>query len=364
MIARADVVVIGAGPAGSTVAAALARCGRDVLIVEARAFPRAKVCGEFVSPAATSVLESLVPAGVLRAAGARTVDRFVLELGARERTLALPSPAWVLSRAALDALLLQQAVTAGARTMPPTAVRDVSYADTGVAVRLTDGREIVAALVIHADGSGRHDPAGAVRRAAGVVGLKCHYRPARDVHGVRIRACRGAYVGTVGVEDGRATLAMVVRTRLLRDAGGDADRVVRGLSPGFNPDRREGDWMSTGVARASPQRGAHPRSWRVGNAMAAVDPIGGEGIGLALWGGAILGDLLGSEAWDSAAGLARCARTWHALYTRRVMLRRPVCRVIAAALERPVIVRVAWPILGLGGVLGAAYRLTGKPARA
>ncbi|HET7583247.1 MAG TPA: FAD-dependent oxidoreductase, partial [Candidatus Limnocylindria bacterium] len=45
-----DVLVIGAGPAGSAAAAALAHAGRDVLLVEARSHPRPKACAEYASP--------------------------------------------------------------------------------------------------------------------------------------------------------------------------------------------------------------------------------------------------------------------------------------------------------------------------
>ncbi|HET7521455.1 MAG TPA: FAD-dependent oxidoreductase, partial [Candidatus Limnocylindria bacterium] len=47
---RCDVLVAGAGPAGSAAAASLARAGHDVLLVESSAHPRPKACAEYASP--------------------------------------------------------------------------------------------------------------------------------------------------------------------------------------------------------------------------------------------------------------------------------------------------------------------------
>ena len=72
VVSPARIAVIGAGPAGSAAAFHLASAGLDTTLIEARPFPRAKVCGEFVSPAATGLLEAIVPPGDHRARARRT----------------------------------------------------------------------------------------------------------------------------------------------------------------------------------------------------------------------------------------------------------------------------------------------------
>ena len=52
----ADVIVVGAGPAGSTTASYLARSGLDVLLLEKSRFPREKVCGDGLTPRAVKAL--------------------------------------------------------------------------------------------------------------------------------------------------------------------------------------------------------------------------------------------------------------------------------------------------------------------
>ncbi len=66
---RADVVVVGAGPAGAATAILLAERGLDVVVLDRAAFPRAKVCGEYLSPEAARILDRLGALKALDAAG-------------------------------------------------------------------------------------------------------------------------------------------------------------------------------------------------------------------------------------------------------------------------------------------------------
>ena len=56
---QADVIIIGAGPAGSTLAIRLAAGGLRVLLIDKKKFPREKVCGEFLNPRGVTLLEEL-----------------------------------------------------------------------------------------------------------------------------------------------------------------------------------------------------------------------------------------------------------------------------------------------------------------
>lgn len=364
------VVIIGGGPAGSACAIGLAARGLDVTLIEGKTFPRVKVCGEFVSPAATGVLESLVSPTELRSCGARMVDELVVEEAARELRWRMPEAAWVLSRRGLDEVLLEKVRAAGVRVVQPSVVKEVEYSEKQVLVEVTSrergtGRQVAsgtqrhtADIVIHADGSGRHDPAGPVPMRAGVVGRKCHLRMPWSVAGLRMRACERAYVGLVQVEGGLATCALVARNDLVARFGGDGDAMLSALWPGFDPAWRTSEWLSCGVAGSGYIRPGHVRSFRIGNAAAAVEPVGGEGIGLALWSGATLARML--QPGDLRGMQSRFARE----YRGRLRWRRVACRAAAEVLMRPRVARAMWPVVSaqrLGGALiGAWYGLSGK----
>lgn len=351
------VVIVGAGAAGASLALRLARTNTRVDIIESRAFPRPKVCGEFISPAATADLETVLTPDELRSAGATRVNTLALELDQRERTWTMPEPAWALSRRSLDALLLDKAAAAGAAVHQPERVADAHYNDDRVTIDLASGASLEADLIVHADGSGRLDPAGRTPTAKHLVGLKCHARPATPIRGIRMRSAPGVYCGAIGIEAGLATFAMCATPSALARHAGDRDALLASVWPGFDASQREGQWMACGVPRSPYITPGHLRSFRIGNAAAAVDPVGGEGIGLALWSAARLAELLESQD-DLSAIQSRFA----ALYRSRLRTRRHACRAAAEMLLRPRAVRALWPLLAMPSLtIQPWYRLTGKP---
>ena len=78
-----DLCIIGAGPAGASLAIRMARRGVSVLLCERATFPREKLCGEFLSPGALCDLAELGLDGTVRAAGAARIDRVRFAIGRR-----------------------------------------------------------------------------------------------------------------------------------------------------------------------------------------------------------------------------------------------------------------------------------------
>ncbi|NLG41988.1 MAG: FAD-dependent oxidoreductase, partial [Phycisphaerae bacterium] len=115
-----DAVVIGAGPAGAMAALRLARQGARVLLVEKHRFPRPKVCGCCLNAAALELLAECGLADLTSRAGAQRLSAIELGVAGKTARLGLPTGA-ALSRERLDALLVGEAIAAGASFLPATA---------------------------------------------------------------------------------------------------------------------------------------------------------------------------------------------------------------------------------------------------
>ena len=114
----ADVLVVGAGPAGSAAAAWAARAGLDVVLVDAAIFPRDKTCGDGLTPRAIGEMQKLGLEDWLRA---HTVNHGLRAHGFGQ-TLLLPWPGgslpdWgsAVARTELDDHLRTVAIKSGAR---------------------------------------------------------------------------------------------------------------------------------------------------------------------------------------------------------------------------------------------------------
>jgi len=120
---RVDVLVVGAGPAGSAAAIALAKIGYDVLMVDRCAFPRDKVCGDALIPDALTALDRL---GLKQAVLHRSrVLRGVLVYAPDGRSVPVRGECACLPRRVFDELLRAEAVNAGARFWPGCNVANV-----------------------------------------------------------------------------------------------------------------------------------------------------------------------------------------------------------------------------------------------
>src|SRR5689334_10248734 len=114
---RCEVLVVGAGPAGSAAAQWLARAGVDTVLVDQHRFPRDKVCGDGLIPDAHAAFARL---GVLDQVMARAQrSRHVACIGPRGGRIDVPGALAVLPRRELDHILCQAAIIAGARPLMP-----------------------------------------------------------------------------------------------------------------------------------------------------------------------------------------------------------------------------------------------------
>jgi flavin-dependent dehydrogenase len=187
-----DVVIVGAGPAGTVAATVLARAGARVRILDRSAFPRAKLCGDTINPGTLALLRRLRLAKAIEATGL-AIDGMLLTGDGVAINARYPADlrGRALARRDLDWALVEQAVAAGASFEPRVAVRRLLLDTSGpqatvsgvVAAAASGARTIRARVVIAADG----------RRSTIAFGLGLAHHPARPR-----RWAIGAYFEQVG----------------------------------------------------------------------------------------------------------------------------------------------------------------------
>jgi flavin-dependent dehydrogenase len=294
MKANAQALVIGGGIAGGAVAAQVARAGRDVVLIERKAGPHDKVCGEFISSEAALYLREL---GVdLERLGAVRISAVRLYAGEEVATARLPFAAFSVSRRALDEVVLGIAAAAGAEIHRGRSVRSLHQCADGWTAKLEDAGEVTAREAFLA--TGKHDLRGWKRSPGGqddLIAFKLHCRldaaqTAQLAAAVELFVFPGGYAGLELVENGIANLCLVIRrrdfARLDNQWGALVDR-LRSASPPL--DRRlcgsEACWERPLAVASIPYGyvqnfGGGP--WRLGDQAAVIPSFAGDGISIAL----------------------------------------------------------------------------------
>jgi geranylgeranyl reductase family protein len=158
---ESDVIVVGAGPAGSATATHLARRGLHVSLLEKSQFPREKVCGDGLTPRAT---RQLIRLGIDTSTAAGWLHNKGLRIYGGDRPFQLDWPdladfppyGLVRPRSDFDDLLARNAVAAGAKLYElanVTAPIVDPRTDRITGVQTKDGRRFTAPMVVAADGN-------------------------------------------------------------------------------------------------------------------------------------------------------------------------------------------------------------------
>jgi len=298
-----EVLIVGAGPAGTTAALVLARAGVRVLVVDRARFPRDKLCGDTVNPGTLAWLralrlddrierESLALDGMM--VTSRSGQAIVSDYGRGIRGRALP-------RRLLDLVLLEAAAHAGARVEQGARATE-AILEHGTTVRgasiLARGRRtrIPARVTIAADGRRStlafslglaRQPAAPRRWAIGmymtdVAGLSArgemHLRP-------------GHYVGIAPLPGGLANVCLVVTPR---PGFGDPGALLRAtlsadpiLSERFVAARAASPVSCLGPLAVDASCAGMPGLLLAGDAAGFIDPMTGDGLRFAVQGGVL-----------------------------------------------------------------------------
>lgn len=275
-----DVAIIGAGPAGSTLAALLASRGADVTLFDRDAFPRDKLCGEFLSYDALPVLEPLGVLAAIDRAGAPRIAQCRVVGSRRTYVFPFPHEARGVSRMFLDDLLVRTAVAQGAILRTET-VASLPRAKVIVGAWGRWGRfdrELERSFVAATDRN---------------FGFKRHYRAAK--HGVPagsidLYAFRRGYLGVNEVEGNVTNICGLVHATRLAGHKGKWEAFVDTI-------RAEEPRLDELYGRYAPAQehflSSEPVIFRsrsaveggvfmIGDASGVIDPLTGNGMAMAI----------------------------------------------------------------------------------
>ena len=334
-----DVVVIGAGVAGSVAAREAARAGHRVLLVDKRHFPRRKVCGACLNEVALDVLDQIGLREAITSLAGPRLTGFHLRCGSRSIHVPLPG-GLAISREILDATLIRAAIAEGVEFLPDVIARIGPDHPTTRVVRLqrkghesaVHARAIIVASGL--DGLSLSESSEWTTRVAASsrVGAGCvieessaDYAPGTIWMGTG----SGGYAGLVRVEDGRLNVAGAFDREYLRRHGspGVATQCLLEKS-GFPVPKQllTAEWQGTVPLTRTTTPVASRRVFLIGDAAGYVEPFTGEGMAWGLltarqvthW----VGQAVSQSQWSPAMEIG-----WKRDYRRLVQTRQRFCRV-------------------------------------
>jgi geranylgeranyl reductase family protein len=318
---EADVIVVGAGPAGATTAFYLAQSGLDVLLLEKSRFPREKVCGDGLTPRAVKALVGMGISVTEQDGWVRNKGLRVIGAGKRmelpwPELSSYPGYGLVRTRHDLDETLARRAQKAGARLLEGVTVTGPVLDErtgriTGVTARLSDGedgeRTYGARVVVAADGNSSRLSVGMGLRKRDDrplgVAVRTYYKTPRHDDdyleswldlwdGDRLLP---GYGWIFGMGDGTSNVGLGLLNTSAAFGNTDYHALLRQWLKGM-----PAEWGFTEENRTQPIRGAAlpmgfnrtPHYYQglllVGDAGGMVNPFNGEGIAYAMESGEIL----------------------------------------------------------------------------
>jgi flavin-dependent dehydrogenase len=381
-----DVAIAGAGPAGTSAAIQLTMNGARVLLIEEKKFPRAKLCGEFISPECLTHFKRLGVMEQMSAAGGVLLSETVF-YSPRGHSLAVPSEwfksgtnALGLSRREMDHQLLERAKSIGVEVLEEAHASQLvcgREAVRGLRVKAGDSTLDYQALVtIDATGRARAlarhlDRPRAKRRknTRPLVAFKAHLENARVAEGAcEIYFYERGYGGLSGIEGGISNLCFIVTAQDVRRYGSDPELVLREVvlknsraAYTLAEARALSPWLSVSLESFG-RRTLVPAAglMTVGDAAAFIDPFTGSGVLMALESGQIAAETITRHlaALRQGRGFQSLANAYQAEYLRRFKSRLRVSGLLRRAAFVPHLDEAAIVFLG------SSSRLRRKLARA
>lgn len=370
---KPEIIIVGAGPAGTSLAIRLVKENFKVTLIEREKFPRHKLCGEFISP---ECLEHFRELGVLDEMLIRGGDRISETIFYSEdgKNVVVPSEwfggskkgALGLSRAEMDFRLMEKAKKLGVEVLEDSSVSELLFDEEkvcGVKIKNSVGglQKVFSDLTIDATGRSkvlsklaeREKSRKVAKSQRGedkvekrgikipksknqnpLVGFKAHLKNVHLEKGVcEIYFFRGGYGGLNYVEDGIANHCFLVKSEIVKKYKGDVGAILENVI--FQNKRAEEtlkdaenvyDWLAVsvdgfGIKELNPAENL----LTIGDAAAFIDPFTGSGMLMAFESSEILAGVIAENYKES---FKRVAEEYRLLHKVKFQKRLRTCRLI------------------------------------
>jgi menaquinone-9 beta-reductase len=363
---RCDLLVIGGGPAGATLASIAARHGVSVVLLERDSFPRDKVCGEFLSWDAFPILDRIGALDAIENCTPARITRALLVTPRRVTESPLPQTAYGISRMQLDEILLRNAAAAGAFAAEECVVESMERLDSGHAVvarpRGEEPLRIEAKLAVGAWGRwgrldlnlGRQFTADRRQRH---IGFKRHYAAGLTASdAIELHPFAGGYLGAQPIEGSRSNLCGLVHQSRISSLKGGWPRFTDNLAASSTSLKAlfeaakplQDEYLSSDPVIFRAKEPVHEGAILIGDSAGLIDPLTGNGMAMAIQSAALAAPfaLAILDEGDRTAILSAYARAHRQLFATRLRW----SRLAAAALRRP-------GLVAAGGAAGIASPL-------
>ncbi len=308
-----DVTIIGGGLAGAMAGILLKKKGWKVLILEKSGYPRHKVCGEFLSPAALLLLKQAEVLHLLKEDSANEIDTVSFFWPLQKPLFARVAPsassfpfAYGISRKTLDHSLLEEAKNKGCVVFQNHEVVGVerlqdNFLGFSILAKnpLNTETSYTSRLVIDAAGKQSRREDSKRRRGARRFGFKAHFRNIPTGRAAELYFFKGGYLGILEVESGLSNVCGKIEEKWLNKTRGNFDLLLKNASR-QNPNlaakikeaKRESEWVSCGPLAEGFKHGYNNGVFFAGDAACFVEPFLGQGMTLALASGFLLNGVL------------------------------------------------------------------------
>lgn len=372
-----DVIIAGAGPAGSSAAIHLATSGLKVLLVEQKKFPRAKLCGEFISPECQDHFQKLGVAREIVCSEPSSIAETVF-YSSRGHHVSVPS-SWFgermalgLSRAVMDDVLLRRATQAGVDVIEgATVVGPQINADEvrGLKIRRdTDEQVVDAPLTIDATGRARilsRKANHSHTQRPKLIAFKAHFQNTRVARGAcEIYFYPGGYGGLSNIEANTSNLCFIISAEHVKRCHSDPECVMREMvmqNPRarhtLEPAQTTSEWLSASWESFGRQSPAPAKGLlAIGDAAAFIDPFTGSGMLMALESGELAAEVIVQHRQQLQS--TSLAADYHDRYRKKFDSRLKICSLLRRAAFSPKLTELGVTIFG------ASERFRNRVARA